>query len=464
MNHVSEKKLLIKDAYLIATMDDKNTKYDGGYIIISGNKIEQVGKVLPKDIDLKNYDVIDAKNCVVLPGFINTHHHLYQTLTRCLKKSQDKELFDWLLYLYDIWGKFLNPQTVRYSTLLGCGELLLTGCTTCVDMFYVFPFDQPKDLLDYEIESAKEVGIRFVACRGSMSRGRAQGGLPPDNLVQKENEIIKDYLRVVDKYHDGKDFSMTQIVLAPCSPFSVTEELLTQTAQLAKEKKLLCHTHLAETKDEEKYCIENFCLRPLEYLEKCGWLNERSFFAHSIYLNDDEIKKIAEFGSGISHCPTSNLRLGSGIMRLKYMKDAGVNISLAVDGSASNDTSNMLAELRQCLLIHKYYSGPSSISAEDIFWIATRGGAKVLHRDDIGYISEGKAADIVMFNINRLGYIGSLEDPLSALLYCGDSQIAHMVIVNGKIVVKEGKLVNVDEEKMFYEYLLKYKDITNYRN
>ncbi|MFQ3675383.1 MAG: 8-oxoguanine deaminase [Endomicrobiia bacterium] len=457
------KKILIKDAFLIVTMDDEKKKYENGYIIISENKIEEVGDRLPRDIKLENFEIISGKNCVVLPGFVNTHHHLYQTLTRCLKNSQDKELFDWLIYLYDIWGKYLNPDTVRYSTKLGCGELLLTGCTTCVDMFYVFPNNQPENLLDYEIKSAKEVGIRFVPCRGAMSRGKTHGGLPPDHLVQKEEQIIKDYLRVIEKFHDGKDFSMTQIVLAPCSPFSVTEKLLKETAKLAKEKNVLCHTHLAETKDEEKYCIENFCTRPLEYLEQCGWLNDRSFFAHSIYLNDEEIKKLAKSGSGVSHCPTSNLRLGSGIMRLKFMKDAGVNISLAVDGSASNDSSNMLSELRQCLLVHKYFSGPSSISAEDIFWIATRGGAKVLHREDIGSISKGKAADIVMFRIDKLGYIGGLEDPLSALLYCGDSQTAETVIVNGKIVVKEGNLVTVDEIKMFDEYMLKYRDIINYK-
>jgi len=457
------KKILIKDAFLIATMDDKKSRYENGYIIISGNKIESVGEKLPSDIKLENFEVINAKNCVVLPGFINTHHHLYQTMTRCLKNSQDKELFDWLVYLYNIWGKYLNPETVQYSTKIGCGELLLTGCTTCVDMFYVFPSNQPTNLLDYEIEAAKEVGIRFVPCRGAMSRGKSQGGLPPDFLVQKEDIIIKDYLRVIEKFHDGNDFSMTQIVLAPCSPFSVTELLLKETAQLAKEKKVLCHTHLAETKDEENYCIENFCLRPLEYLDKCGWLNEQSFFAHSIYLNNDEIKKLAISGAGVSHCPTSNLRLGSGIMRLKFMKDAGVNISLAVDGSASNDSSNMLAELRQCLLIHKYFSGPSSISAEEIFWIATRGGAKVLHREDIGSIAEGKAADIVMFRVEKIGYVGGLEDPLAALLYCGDSQIAHTVIVNGKIVVKEGNLLTVDEKEMFEKYVLKYKDITNYK-
>jgi cytosine/adenosine deaminase-related metal-dependent hydrolase len=457
------KKILIKDAFLIATMDDEKNKYENGYIIISGNKIESVGNKLPVGIKLEDYEIIDGKNCVVLPGFINTHHHLFQTLTRCLKKSQDKELFDWLTYLYDIWGKYLNPETVQYTTKLGCAELLLTGCTTCVDMFYAFPQNQPENLLDYEIESAKEVGIRFVACRGAMSCGSSQGGLPPDYLVQKEDKILKDYLRVIEKFHDEKEFSMTQIVLAPCSPFSVTEELLKETAKLAKEKNVLCHTHLAETKDEEKYCLENFCLRPLAYLENCGWLNDRSFFAHSIYLNDEEIKKLARSGAGVSHCPTSNLRLGSGIMRLKFMKDNGVNISLAVDGSASNDSSNMLSELRQCLLVHKYFSGPSSISAEDILWIATRGGAKVLHRDDIGIIAEGKAADIVMFRVDKLGYIGGLEDPLAALLYCGDSQMAETVIVNGKIVVKEGKLVTIDETKMFFEYMEKYRDITNYK-
>lgn len=453
------RKLLIKDAYLIATMDDNKTKYTNGCILIEDNIITYVGDSLPQNININDYEIINAKNCIVLPGFINTHHHFYQTLTRALKNTQDKKLFDWLLYLYNVWAKMLNPDTVIFSTKVACLELLLTGCTSSVDMFYVFPKNQPKELLDYEIETAKEVGLRFFPCRGAMSRGRSKGGLPPDEVVQTEDEILKDYERVVNKYHDPKKFSMTQVVLAPCSPFSVTEELLKQTVEFAKKKNLLCHTHLAETKDEENYCVEKHCMRPLEYLESCGWLEDISFFAHCIYLNDDEIKKLALSKSGVAHCPTSNLRLGSGIMKLKLMLNNGVNVSLAVDGSASNDSSNMLLELRQCLLVHKYFSGPDSITAEDVFWIATRGAAKVLHRDDIGCIKPGNAADIVMFRIDKIGYVGAMDDPLAALLYCGDTQIADTVIVNGKILVREGHFVKFDEQKIFYEYLDKYKNI-----
>ncbi len=453
------KKIFIKNAFLIVTMDDNRTKYSNSNIVIDANKIEFVGQNVPKELLTTETEIIDAQNCVVLPGLVNTHHHFYQILTRVLKLTQDKKLFDWLVHLYYIWAKILSPETVMFSTKVACLELLLTGCTSSVDMFYVFAKNQPENLLDYEIETAKETGIRFFPCRGAMSLGKSKGGLPPDEVVQKEDTILADYERVVNKYHNPDRYSMTQVILAPCSPFSVTEELLKQTVEFAKKRQLLCHTHLAETKDEENFCIEKYGKRPLEYLKDCGWLENYCFFAHCIYLTDDEIKKLSQAGSGVSHCPTSNLRLASGIMKLKTMLDNKVNVSLAVDGSASNDSSNMLSELRQCLLVHKYFSGPESISAEDVFWIATRGGAKVLHRDDIGCIKVGNAADIVMFRIDKIGYIGALDDPLAALLYCGDTQIADTVIVNGKIVIREGHFVNFDEQKIFREYIEKYKNI-----
>lgn len=443
-------KLLIKNAMLIATMDDSRTKITDGDIYIEDNVIKAVGKNLSDALAKPAPDIkiIDASSCVVVPGFINTHHHLYQTLTRNVKEVQDAKLFDWLVYLYEVWAK-LGPEVVYTSTQLGLGELLLTGCTTAVDQFYVFPQGQPKDLIDYQIKAAQEIGIRFNPCHGSMSRGRSKGGLPPDSVVQEEDVIIKESIRLIDKFHDPSRYAMTRISLAPCSPFSVTSELLKESAKLAREKKVRLHTHLAETLDEEKFCIDLHGVRPLAYMEKVDWLGPDVWYAHCVHMDDGEIKLMADSQTGVAHCPTSNLRLGSGIAPIRKMLDAGVPVSLAVDGAASNDSSDMLGELRQCLLVHRIKSGVNSMPAEDVFYMATRGGAKVLGRDDIGSIEVGKAADLALFDMRKIGYAGSLHDPLAALLFCGDSHIADRVIVNGKVVVEKGRLVNINEEELF---------------
>lgn len=443
-------KILIKNAFLLVTMDDNFTQISGGEVYIEDNVIKKVGKNLSSEIpqSLSDIKVIDASSSVVLPGFVNTHHHLYQTFTRNIPAVQNSKLFDWLIYLYNVWAK-LTPEIVYTSTQLGLGELLLTGCTTAVDQFYVFPKDQPKDLIDYQVQAARELGIRFNPCHGSMSRGKSKGGLPPDIVVQDEETIIKESERLIEKFHDSSKYAMTRISLAPCSPFSVTTELLKETAVLARQKNVRMHTHLAETIDEENYCIELFGIRPLAYMEQVNWIGSDVWYAHCVHMNDDEIKLMGETKTGVAHCPTSNLRLGSGIAPVRKMLDAGVPVSLAVDGSASNDSSDMLGELRQCLLVHRIKSGVDSMPIKDVFWMATRGGAEVLGRDEIGSIEVGKAADIVLFDIRKIGYAGALHDPLAAIVFCGDSHIAKTVIVDGKIVVDDGRLVNVDEEKLF---------------
>jgi len=442
-------KILIKNALSIAVMDDKRTVIEGGDILIENDIIKSVGKNISTNATEK-IRVIDASDCVVLPGFVNTHHHLYQTLTRNVKAVQDAKLFDWLVHLYEIWAR-LNPEVVSISTQLGLGELLLTGCTTSTDQFYVFPSGQPSNLIDYQIEAAREVGMRFQPCHGSMSRGKSKGGLPPDRVVQDEETILKESERLVNKYHNPSPRAMTRISLAPCSPFSVTSELLKETARFARRKKVRLHTHLAETLDEEKFCLELHNARPLAYMEKVEWIGPDVWYAHCVHMNDDEIKLMGKTKTGVAHCPTSNLRLGSGIAPIRKMLDAGVPVSIAVDGSASNDTSDMLGELRQCLLVHRIKSGVESMPAMDVLWMATRGGAEVLGRDDIGSLEPGKAADIVLFDMKKIAYAGALHDPLAALLFCGDSHIARTVIVNGEIVVDNGRLLKVDEEKLFFK-------------
>ncbi|MBI4656467.1 MAG: amidohydrolase family protein, partial [Elusimicrobia bacterium] len=336
--------ILIKNALVLATMDAKNTEIKGGEVYIEGPEIKKVGKNLKIRADY----VIDAKNCVVLPGFVNTHHHLYQTLTRNLPAVQDAKLFDWLIYLYEIWRK-LTPEAVYVSAQVGLVELLLTGCTTSSDHLYVFPEKNSTLFIDTEIEAAKELGVRFHASRGSMSRGKSKGGLPPDDVVQKESEIMKDCERLVHKYHDANKFSMTRIVLAPCSPFSVTTELLKITAEMAKKWKVKMHTHLAETLDEEKFCVKTHKMRPLEYMESVGWVKDgNSWFAHCVYINEKEAEKMGKTKTGVAHCPCSNLRLGSGIAPIRMFLDKKVPVGLAVDGSASNDSCDMLGEIRQC--------------------------------------------------------------------------------------------------------------------
>lgn len=444
MNNQSE--ILICDIYHLVTMNSQNDRLSGVDLLVRGNQIAQIGK----GIEAPDAQVIDASTCLVIPGLINTHHHLYQTLQRNIPAVQDVELFDWLKTLYRVW-QHLTPEAVRVSTMLGCGELLKTGCTTTVDHHYVFPQGVMEDLIGIQVEAARQVGIRFHPTRGSMSRGQSQGGLPPDSVVQDEEAILKDCQQAIDRHHDPALFSMTRVAIAPCSPFSVSKELLKETIQLARERGVLCHTHLAETKDEDDYCLQVYGKRPLALMKDVGWLGEDISFAHGIHLEDAELDLLAQTKTAIAHCPTSNMRLGSGVARIPEMLQKGIVVGLAVDGSASNDSSDMMGEMRNCLLMHRLIRGASAMTAYGALTLATRGGARLLGREEIGSLEVGKAADLSMIDLNRLEYTGSLSDPLAAVIFSGIDHTVALTMVDGRIVVRGGRLVGMDEGKLIEE-------------
>ena len=435
--------ILIKNVKEIVTMDKERTRLKSYSLLIKDNIIS---KIAP-DIKVEADEIINGSDFFLYPGLINTHHHFYQTLTRNIPQVQNVELFDWLKYLYPIWAR-LTPEAVYYSSLVAMGELLKTGCTTAVDQFYVFPRSQSKKLLDEEFRAAEEIGIRFHGSRGSMSLSEKDGGLPPDSVVQTEEEILTDSQRVIEKFHDYQPFAMQRVALSPCSPFSVTENLLRESIKLARNYKVGSHTHLAETKDEDEFCQETFGLRPLNYMEKVGWLGDDVWFAHCVHLNEKEINLFAETGTGVAHCPVSNQKLASGAANIPYMLKKKVAVGLAVDGSASNDSSNMMAELKAAFLMHRLIYGISSLSAEEVLSMATNGGRDVLNQPEIGSLEEGKAADMFLINTKRLGFAGGLSDSVSALVTSGDSQIVDITLVNGKIVVRDGRLVTIDEDKV----------------
>jgi len=395
-------------------------------------------------------EVIDASRLVVVPGFVNTHHHFFQTLTRALPKAQDAKLFDWLVYHYEVW-KHINEEAVRASTMLAVGELLKTGCTTTTDHHYLYPRGFGGDLPAIQFEAARQLGIRFSPSRGSMSLSTKDGGLPPDSVVQTDEEILAESERAILAFHDDSEFSMSRITLAPCSPFSVTPGLMKETAQLARRHGVKLHTHLAETVDEDEFCLETFGKRPLALMEDCDYLGPDVYYAHGIYFTDEELALLAQTKTGVSHCPASNMRLGSGIARIAEMRREGVPVSIGVDGSASNDTSDYLGEMRNALLLQRVRYGSDAIGARDILEIATAGGAAALGFKRIGTLATGWAADLAAFNVHRFEYAGALADPLAALLFAGYSHQAAYTIVNGSIVVREGRLVGYDEERLFTE-------------
>jgi cytosine/adenosine deaminase-related metal-dependent hydrolase len=435
--------ILIKNIKEMVTMDKERNRLKGYSLLIKDNRVDKIAL----DIKFTADQVINGADYFLYPGLINTHHHFYQTLTRNIPQVQNVELFNWLKYLYPIWAR-LTPEAVYYSSLVAMGELLKTGCTTSVDQFYVFPRGQPKEILDEEFRAAEEIGIRFHGSRGSMSLGEKDGGLPPDSVVQTEEEILSDSQRVIEKFHNSRPFAMQRVILAPCSPFSVTENLLRESIKLARNYKVRSHTHLAETKDEEKFCQEIFSMRPLDYMKKVGWLGKDVWFAHGVHLTEREIDLLADTGTGVAHCPVSNQKLASGAANIPYMLKKRVPVGLAVDGSASNDSSNMIAELKAAFLMHRLIYGISSMSAEKVLMMATNGGRDVLNQSEIGSIEEGKAADMFLISSKRLGFAGGLSDPVSALVTSGDSQIVDLNIVNGKMVVRDGRLVNIDEEEV----------------
>jgi cytosine/adenosine deaminase-related metal-dependent hydrolase len=433
---------LVHDARLVVPMDDTRSRFAGGYVLVEDDRILAVGPppVPPRlAVDRR----IDASGKVVLPGLVNTHHHLPQVLTRNVPRVQEAPLFRWLVELYEVW-RHLDAAAVTAAARVGLGELLLTGCTTTSDHLYLFPQGETR-LIDAEIEAARELGIRFQPTRGSMSRGKSQGGLPPDAVCQDEETILADSRRLIREYHDPRPRAMLRIALAPCAPFSVSEDLMRRTAGLAREHGLRLHTHLAETKDEEVYCQEVYGCRPVEFLRRLGWLGPDVWLAHCVHLSADEIRLFGETGTAVAHCPSSNLRLGSGTAPVREMLEAGVPVGLGVDGSASNDSSNMLAEARQALLAHRQGRDPSRwLTAEEVFWAATRGGARCLGRDDIGSLEPGKAADLVLIETRRLSYAGAGSDPLAALVFSPWPEPVDIVMVNGRVVVEGGELRGVD--------------------
>ena len=433
---------LFHDARLVAPMDDARRRFPGGYVLVEDDRIVTAGPA-PVPAGLVVDRRIDASGKVVLPGLVNTHHHLPQVLTRNVPRVQEAPLFRWLVELYEVW-RHLDAPAVAAAARVGLGELLLTGCTTTTDHLYLFPQGRER-FIDAAILAARELGIRFHPTRGSMSRGKSQGGLPPDAVCQDEETILADSRRLIREYHDPSPRSMLRIALAPCAPFSVSEDLMRRTAELAREHGLRLHTHLAETKDEEVYCQQTYGCRPVEFLRRLGWLGEDVWLAHCVHLSREEIQLFGETGTGVAHCPSSNFRLGSGLAPVREMLDAGVPVGLGVDGSASNDSSNMLAEARQALLAHRPGRDPSRwLTADDVFWAATRGGARCLGRDDIGSLEPGKAADLVLVDTRRLSYAGAGSDPLAALVFSPWPEPVDTVMVNGRILVERGELVGVD--------------------
>ena len=442
--------VLIKNARLLITNDEHLGDIPGGSLLIRENLIEKVGPT--EELTSEADEVIDAHGMAVLPGLINTHHHFYQTLTRAVPGAQDQELFDWLVRLYPIWGE-MDPQAVFISSLTAMAELILSGCTTSSDHLYLIPNGAS---FDDQVRAAQQIGLRFHLTRGSMSLGRTQGGLPPDHVVQREDEILRDCQRVIEAYHDPRPNAMLRVALAPCSPFSVTQELMRQAARLARSYHgVMLHTHVAETRDEVTFCEERFNLRPAALMQSLGWVGPDVWWAHSIFVNEDEIRMMAETGTGVAHCPSSNMRLGSGICQVRAMLDAGVKVGIGVDGSASNDSSHLLTETRNALLLQRVKYGAGAFTVREGITLATRGSAAVLGRDELGILAPGKAADVIGVRLDTLGLAGAaVHDPLGALLLCSVQGVDFSVI-NGRLVVRNGRLLTLDLE----EHIARHNEI-----
>lgn len=430
--------LLIQHAAQIVSMDDAGTTWEDAGIYVEENVIRQIGPMeqLPSLADR----MIDARDMIILPGLVNTHHHFYQTLTRNLPEAQEANLFRWLRTHYPIWAG-LTPEAISVSTRTAIAELMLSGCTTSSDHCYIWPNGSR---LDDQIESATEMGFRFHAARGSMSVGESQGGLPPDSVVEDEEAILRDSQRVIEQYHDASRYAMLRIVLAPCSPFSVSPELMRQSAEMARIYGVHLHTHLAETLDEAQYCAETSGRSPVELAEDLGWMGADVWHAHMVHPAPDEVLRLGQTRTGVAHCPTSNMRLASGIAPLLPLWQAGVRLGLGVDGSASNDSSHMLAEARQALLLHRVTGNPAALSAREALWLATRGGASVLGRDDIGYLAPGMAADFIGYRLDTLNLAGGApHDPLAALVFCHPPRV-DLSVINGRVRVQDQMLLDVD--------------------
>jgi cytosine/adenosine deaminase-related metal-dependent hydrolase len=428
--------ILLRNADTILTMDDTRTELTGADIRVRDGVITEIGTGLTSDGDIH-----EARGCVVTPGLVNTHHHLYQTLTRAVPGGQDALLFGWLQTLYPIWSRF-GPEEMFVSAQVGLAELALSGCTLSSDHLYLYPNGSR---LDDTIAAAQDVGLRFHPTRGSMSIGESDGGLPPDSLVEKEAAILEDSIRVVDAFHDARDGAMVRVGLAPCSPFSVSRDLMRDAALLARDKGVMLHTHLAENDEDIAYSLEKFGCRPGQYAEDLGWTGDDVWHAHCVKLDGQEIDLFARSKTGVAHCPCSNCRLGSGIAPVRQMRDAGVPVGLGVDGSASNDAGNLVLEARQSMLLQRVANGADAMSAREALEIATRGGADVLNRDDCGRLAVGKRADIAVWDVSSIESAGSW-DP-AALLLAGPTRVKHL-FVEGRHVVRDGQMATIDLPKV----------------
>ena len=453
--------LLLKNADVLCTMSEPGeneinieSEIKGGGLFARNGIIEAVGESssLPQIADT----IIDMKGHVVIPGMVNTHHHLFQNLTRAVPAAQNSELFGWLKTLYPIWSN-IGPEHVYWSTALGLAELALSGCTTSSDHLYIYPNGAK---LDDSLSAASDIGVRFHGTRGSMSIGESQGGLPPDSLTEKETFILSESQRLIETYNDSGRYAMQRVALAPCSPFSVSIDLMRESAAMARSYGVGLHTHLAENAEDIEYGLQQFGMRPGEYVEAVGWTGDDVWHAHCVQLNSEEINLFAKTGTGIAHCPCSNMRLASGIAPVRQMLDAGVKVGLGVDGSASNDSGNMLNEARQTMLLQRVNSKASTMTAREALRVATIGGASVLNRDDIGMLVPGYAADITAFKRDNVDFSGSDWDPVASLVFCGPSK-ANYTIINGKIVVSEGQLTSIPMEKLVHEHSKLSRDLIN---
>ena len=429
--------LLIRNATLLVTQDAARREIPDGALFARDGVIEAVGP--PDELPSEADEILDARGQVVIPGLVNTHHHMYQTLTRVVRPAQDSALFGWLQTLYPIWAR-LTPEMVQVSTTTAMAELLLSGCTTTSDHLYIYPNGVR---LEDSLEAAERMGMRFHAARGSMSVGESQGGLPPDSVVETEADILRETQGLIERWHDGSRHSMRRIVVAPCSPFSVSRELMRDAALLAREHGVSLHTHLAENASDIDYTREKFGCTPAEYAEQLGWVGPDVWHAHCVQLDPAGIEIFARTGTGVAHCPGSNMRLASGIAPIRAMLDAGVSVSLAVDGSASNDSGHMLGEARLALLLQRVGFGPAALTAREVLEIATLGGARVLGRDDIGALAPGMSADVVTVPLDEIGLAGAGHDPLAAIFFCHVPRVQHSV-VNGRVLVRDGRLTGLD--------------------
>ncbi len=434
--------LLIKNIQTLVSCDDADAVYQNVDLYAEDGVVRQIAPSLPQRADT----VLDASHLLCYPGLVNTHHHLYQVFSRNLPEVQNMELFDWLKTLYEIWKK-LDADVVRLSSLVGMGELLKHGCTTCFDHHYVFPHGSG-DLLGAQFAAADELGMRFHASRGSMDLSVKDGGLPPDSVVQTVDEILRDSADAIERFHDPKPHAMHRVALAPCSPFSVSADLLRESAKLARQYGVRLHTHLCETRDEENYMLAREGVRPLAYMESLGWLGDDVWFAHGIHFNDAELKLLAQTGTGVAHCPISNMKLASGVARVPEMLRLGVPVGLAVDGSASNDGSSLMEELRVAYLLHRLHSSREAPSGYDVLKLATRGSARLLGRDDIGQLAVGKCCDLFLVDARRLELVGALYDPKSVLATVGLRGAVDYTVVNGRVTVEHGRLTGVDEARV----------------